>query len=130
MADIEFRYNKSPQWRAVTATGAALSAIGGASGLEFHMRFTYEWVDIVSETAPVDVTTTATGATFSIKGPPKFTQTNLFKIEEVAIRMHAEAAVGFAAGLLIQFSQLQSQQKLTEDQKKKIRDAFATFEKS
>jgi len=114
---IEIRYVKSPQWRAVSATGVSVGSIGGPGGLEVQMRFSYEWLDIEKEISIADVTTTAVSTTTTIKSTTA-TQTPMYKMEEVAVRMGAEGTVNLVAAALTTFSQLQPPNKLTDEQKK------------
>jgi hypothetical protein len=129
---MELRYFKSPQWRAISASSVSVNAIGGPIGLEFIMRFTYEWVDLEKETFTAEVTKTGGGPgdTITVKGVPTVTQTPLFKVEDVAVRMPTEGATSLVATLLTQFSQLGQPHKLTDLQKKRIQDAYAAFQTS
>ena len=127
---IEIHYTKSPQWRAVAATAVSINAIGGPVGLEFLMRFTFEWVDVEKEVATAEVNMVAGNRSYTIKTAPQAVITPLRKIEEMAVRMPAEGAASFVAAMLTQFSHLQGTQKLTDQQKKKISDAFAKLQAS
>jgi hypothetical protein len=124
---MQIPYVKSPQWRMVAATGAAINGIGLPQGFEFLIRFTHEWVDVALETFTAEVTGAGAEQTITVTSAPQFQLSPLLKIEEVAVRMPTEGAVAFAAALLINFSQLQGAQKLNESQMKKISDAFTVL---
>jgi len=112
----------------VNATGVAINAIGGPLGLEFIMRFTYEWVDVVKETFTADISERTGSSVLTVTASPQFIQTPMYKIEEVAVRMPTEAAASFVSALLTQFSQVQDPLKLTEQQRQRILDAFDIFQ--
>src|SRR5437868_3412497 len=77
---IEFGYTKSPLWRVVCATGAAVNGIGGpVAGMEIVMRFTMEWVDVDKESFLAEVDP-AKGTT-TVKTPPTISVTPLSKLE-------------------------------------------------
>jgi hypothetical protein len=128
---VDVRYVKSPQWRAVTATGAGVNAIGGLSGLEVHLRFTYEWTDVELERFQAEVTPDGKGgSTYVTKGLPQVVQTPFYKIEEVAIRMPYEAAVSLTVALMTTFSQLTGPNKLSEQHYQRIQEAIGTLSTS
>ena len=114
---IEFAYIKSPLWRVVSATGAAVNGIGGpVAGMEIVMRFTMEWVDVEKESFLAEID--ASKGTTTVKTPPTISVTPLTKLEEVAVKMPTEGIVGLITVLLGQFAHY------TPQQRQKIRDAF------
>jgi hypothetical protein len=120
MADqqVNISYIKSPLWRVVSATGAAVGGIGSpASGMEVTIRFTLEWADILNESFLAEVNPAA--GTTTMKGTPTFSMGSLSKIEEVAVKLPAEAAAGLVVALLSQFGTFSVQAK------QNIRAAFA-----
>jgi hypothetical protein len=120
---VEIAYVKSPLWRVVNATGAAVGGIGGPSqGMEIILHFTYEWVDIQKETFRANVNS-ATGA-ITVASSAQFTMAPLTKVEEVAVKMSTEGAVGLIAALLSQSSYFSDQQK------QKLRDEFSKLAKA
>lgn len=124
---MQIQYIKSPQWRAVAATGAAINSIGMPQGLELLIRFTHEWVDVVQETFTAQVQGAGAEQTITVTSPQQFQLSPLLKIEEVAVRMPTEGAVNFAAALLTHLSQLPGPQKLNEKQRKQISDSFTAL---
>jgi hypothetical protein len=120
---IDIRYVKSPLWRVVSATGAAIGGIGTpTAGMEIMIRFTMEWVDVEKESfrAEVDLNT----GTFMVLTPSQFQLAELTKMEEVAVKMSTEGAVGLIVGLISQFG------LFSEAQKQRLKDEFAKLSKN
>ena len=65
-----------------------------------------------------------------LTAPSQFIQTPLHKIEEVAVRMPTEGIVALVASLLTQLSQIQAPFGLNQDQKQRIQDSYAVFQRS
>lgn len=126
---MEFKYVKSPQWRVVDATSAAINGIGLSQGFHLFIRFTHEWMDVEKEvfTAEVQSTGVPGAQTFTVASSPLVEISPLYKIEEVAVRMPIEGAVSFMVGMLTQLSQIQAPHKPTADQIKRISDALAAL---
>jgi hypothetical protein len=119
---IDIVYTKSPLWRVVSATGAAINGIGTtAGGMEIVIRYTIEWVDVLKESFRADVDPAA--GTMTVTQPSQFSLGPLSKIEEVAIKLSTEATTGMIMGLLAQWKQFSAPQQ------QRIRDEFAKVSK-
>lgn len=127
---LDVRFVKSSQWRAVFATGAATNAIGGPLGLEFHMRFTYEWTDVEREVLIGEAIGPDISHGIKVTAPSQYFQTPLYKIEEVAVRMPTDGMVALISSLLTQLAQLQGPFGTSDEQKRRIVDAYAAFQKN
>ncbi len=115
---VELRYAKSSFWRIIQATGVAVGGIGTpTAGWEMILHFTTEWVDVEKETFSADVDH-STGRV-EVKAPPQVTQTPVYKIEEVAVKMPYAAIVNLLSAIIGQF------QSFPDDLKQKIRDEVA-----
>jgi hypothetical protein len=117
---INVSYGKSPLWRVVCATGAAVGGIAGSNqGMEVVIHFTYEWVDILNETFLGEINPTT--GTYTIKAASQIAVSPLSKMEEVAVKMPAKGAALLVVGLLGQFA------SFSEESKRRIRDTFANL---
>lgn len=116
---IDIRYVKSALWRAITANGVTINAIGNPiSGYELLIRFSVDWVDVEKESFRAEVTPTS----IQVKTQPQSTISSLFRIEEMAVRMPTAAAAALIIGLL---PQLKLAPDLRPEQKKMILDETA-----
>ncbi len=120
---IDIRYVKSPLWRIVSATGAAVNSFNSPpTGNELFVRFSAEWVDVERESFRADVDPNT--GTMRVTSPPQVAVGQLFRVEELAVRLRTTPAVNLTVALL---AQLQIAPDLSEEQKQLLRDALPPF---
>lgn len=117
---IEVRYSKSSLWRVVAATGATVLGVGGPTGMDLVLHFTTEWIDIDKETFRAE--TDIAAGTMTIKETPQISLGAMSKLEEVAVRIPMEGAVGLMRALLSQFP------FMTDAQRQVLREEFAKLQ--
>jgi hypothetical protein len=104
MAEQQFDivYVKSPLWRTLYATGAAIGTTTGPTGQQFIVRFTNEWADIEKETFLAEIDHTK--GTYQVKSEAKLLLGPLTKLEEVAVILPPDALGNIVIALLTQFA--------------------------
>jgi hypothetical protein len=120
---VSVAYLKSPLWRIVFATGAAIGAIGGPTGQQIILRFTNEWADVEKEVFQAEVST-AGGGTYHVKSDSQIVMGPLSKIEEVAITLPPDAVANLVIAMLKQSS------FFSPEAKQKVRDAATQIPQS
>jgi hypothetical protein len=123
--NIEIQWVKGPDWKLVSATGAAVGAIGGVGGFRVILRFSSEWANIEHEVISGESSADLTGTrTIIAAGASTFKIGELMKLEQIAVEMPPDGAAGLVTALLAQFA------FYSAPQQQAIRDAFARTQAS